>query len=1053
MKEKSRKLPIAFVCLTAYRQLIISCTMLFCCAVALSQSQTATIKEYQQVFTTYPYSDPNPIPLFSAVYPYFRYDGYTDKPVQKSWKVVELENDYIKVMILPEVGGKIWTAIEKSTNRPFIYYNHAIKFRDLAMRGPYTSGGLELNYGIIGHTANCATPVDYVMQTNADGSVTCVVGVLDLISRSNWRLEITLPKDKAYFTTRTFWYNSTAVEQPYYHWLNGGYKAGGNLEFIYPGTRYIGHGGEYADWPINKSNGKNISFYESNNFGGYKSYHVFGKYTHFSGGYWHDDDFGMARYGSYDDKAGKKIWIWGLSRQGMIWEKLLTDADGQYVEMQSGRLFNQNGQSATSTPFKHRSFAPYGTDIWTEYFFPVLRTKGFVEADEFGALNVKSENGWLKVYFSPVQQINDRLVITDDQKVIYSKQLQLQPLKTFADSVKIVGDGKHLVVTLGENKLVYSADPQTNVLSRPVDAPEDFDWNSAYGLFVLGKEAMDQKMYSEAEEKLQASLDKDHNFFPALVKMAELKYRNMLYPKALELARRALSIDTHDGSANYFYGLINARMGHVVDAKDGFDIATLSAEYRSAAYTELSRLYLKERNFEKALVYAERAVDYNRYNIEALQLQAVTCRYQNDLDKEAEVLKNILSLDPLNHFSRFERYLLKPDEETGNQFSSLIRNELPLETYMELAVWYYNSGSIPDAEKVLSLSPKSPEVAYWQSFLQHKKVNCADLNPAFSFPFRSETAFVLEQLLSGQSDWLLKYNLALIYQDRNRIDECISLFMSCGDQPGYAPFYASRAELLKGKNDSQCETDLKKALSLDNQWRYSVLLANFYDDHQQYEKSLAISETFYRAQPQNYMVGMLYAKNLLLNRKFEAADKLLTGINIIPYEGATDGHELFRLAKLMQAAQNMNKKNYKAALKFINDARRWPENLGAGKPYDEDIDTRLEDWMTYLCSNPQKQTADGDKLLNKIIRFEPKVDNTVRNFFPSNALVTAWAYEKLNRKNEANQWINNQIKEFPGNKLLLWSKAVFENDKTFVLTEADKDVNTRIIEQLTMPGK
>jgi predicted Zn-dependent protease len=1043
----SKRISKPFAFRVEFKQMILIWFILIYCGPGMSQ-QKATVKEYQQTFTTYPYSDPDPIPLFSAAYPYFRYDGYTDVPVQKSWKVVELENDYIRVMILPEVGGKIWTAIEKSTNRPFIYYNHAIKFRDLALRGPYTSGGLELNYGIIGHTANCATPVDYKIQTNEDGSVSCIVGVLDLITRSNWRLEISLPKDKAYFTTRTFWYNSSPVEQPYYHWLNGGYKSAGNLEFIYPGNRYIGHGGEYEDWPINKSNGKNISFYESNNFGGYKSYHVFGKYANFFGGYWHDDDFGMARYGSHDDKAGKKIWIWGLSGQGMIWEKLLTDTDGQYVEMQSGRLFNQNGQTATFTPFKHRSFAPFATDSWTEYFYPVLKTKGFVEANEYGALNIKSENGWLKVYFSPVQAINDKLVIEDGNKVIYSKSLQLQPLKTFADSVKISSAGEPFKVTLGENKLVYDADPKAYVLNRPVDAPADYDWNSAYGLYVQGKEDMDQKMYPEAEEKLQAALDKDHNYLPALVKMAELNYRNMLYEKALELAKRALSIDTHDGSANYFYGLINARLGNIIDAKDGFDLATLSSEYRSAAYTELSRLYLKERNFGRAMGYAERAVDYNRYNIEALQLQAIICRYQNDLAKEATVLNNILSFDPLNHFARFENYLTKPDEGSKMQFTSNIRSELPQETYMELAVWYFNAGSIADVEKVLSLAPRSVEVNYWQSFLQHLKADCAAADPAYSFPFRSETAYVIEQLIAGQNDWLLKYHLALIYKDRNRTDECIRLLNACGDLPDFAPFYASRAILCAGKDDLKCESDLKKAISLDNQWRYHKLLAQYYINHQQYDKALSITEAFYRLQPKHYIMGMLYAKSLLLNRKFEAADQVLTHINIIPYEGATDGHELYREAKLMQAAQYIKNKNYKTAIKYINEARLWPENLGVGKPYQEDIDTRMEDWMSYLCFNQQKKAKEADNMLNQIIQFQPKIENTVRNFAPSNALVTAWAFERLNRKNEAQQWINRQIKEFPDNRLLLWSKAVSENDMTFVLKEAEKDVNVRIIEQL-----
>ncbi|HVU85652.1 MAG TPA: DUF5107 domain-containing protein, partial [Puia sp.] len=310
-----------------------------CCMLLLglrvAQAQDfAQIREHSKIFTTYPFSDPNPIPNPAAIiYPYFRYDGFTDRPVQKEWKVVELENAYLKLTILPEVGGKIWSAIEKSTGKSFIYNNHVIKFRDVAMRGPWTSGGIEANYGIIGHTPNCATPVDYATFTRDDGSVSCVIAVWDLLTGSRWNLDINLPKDKAYFTTTSHWYNGTPLEQPYYSWMNTAIKAKGNLEFIFPGTHYLGHEGEYSDWPVNKQNDHNISFYEQNNFGGYKSYHVFGKYSDFYGGYWHDDDFGMGRYSTYDDKAGKKIWIWGLSQQGMIWEHLLSDTDGQYVEV------------------------------------------------------------------------------------------------------------------------------------------------------------------------------------------------------------------------------------------------------------------------------------------------------------------------------------------------------------------------------------------------------------------------------------------------------------------------------------------------------------------------------------------------------------------------------------------------------------------------------------------------------------------------------------------------------------------------------------------------
>lgn len=1012
---------------------------------ASAQNSAATLKEYSKEFTTYPFTDPNPIPIATPLYPYFRFDGFTDTSIQKKWKVVELENEYIKLMILPEVGGKIWTAIEKSTNQPFIYYNHAVKFRDIAMRGPWTSGGLEANFGTMGHTPNCATPVDYVVKKNEDGSVSCTIGVLDLLTRTNWRMEINLQKDKAYFTTKCFWYNSTPIDQPYYHWMNGGYKADGNLEFIFPGNKYIGHDGEYSSWPINKTNGKQISFYKNNDFGGYKSYHVFGKYVDFSGGYWHDDDFGTARYGDHSDKAGKKIWIWGLSGQGKIWEKLLTDTDGQYIEMQSGRLFNQAAEKSTFTPFKHIAFAPYASEVFTEYWYPVLKTKGYLQANKYGALNVKKENGWLKVYFSPTQQINAKLLIKNGTQKLYERQLSLKPLQTFADSVKIEFDDSNFIATLGTNLLVYEANPQANVLSRPVETPADFNWNGLYGLYIQGTEYMDEKMYAKAEEKLAAALKVDDNYLPALVKMAELKYRNILYKDALICATKALSIDTYNGSANYIYGLINERLGNVVDAKDGYDLATLTTEYRSAAYTSLARVYLKEANLEKALIDADRAINFNVFNIEALQLKAVIYREQQNKTKAAEVLSSIEALDPLNHFVRFERYLadLTPQSKTG--FTQAIRNELPVQTYLELGIWYYNIGNTGTANSVLSLAPVTIETSCWLSFLKNKTVDFKNTKLDYTFPFRAETEAVLVALDKKKSNWILKYHLALIYRDRGQTEKSISYFNACASQPEEASFYAARAETTR--NELTRERDLKKALSLEpNGWRYQKLLTTFFIDQEKYELALALVRKSYKTQPKNYIMGMLYAKALMLDRKYEAADKLLTELNLIPFEGATDGRELYREAKLMQAVKLMNQKQYSNALRFVKQARLWLENLGVGQPYDEDIDVRLEDWLEYLIE--KKIGNNNESLLQHIVKFSPQIDNTVANFLSVNTLITAKAYEALGESAKAKQWLTEQVKLYPTNKLVLWSEAKYEKNNSVLLKSTEKDANVRVIEEL-----
>ncbi len=1011
--------------------------------------QNTTVKEYKKVFTTYPFSDPDPIPKpDSKIYPYFRFDGFTDKPIQKEWKVIELENDYIKITILPEIGGKIWSATEKSTGKDFVYNNHVIKFRDIAMRGPWTSGGIEANYGIIGHTPATANPVDYTIIKREDGSVSVVIGVLDLLTSTSWRMDINLPKDKAYLTTSSFWQNATALEQPYYTWMNTGIKAAGNLEFIYPGKNYIGHEGEHSDWPINKQNGKDLRFYENNNFSGYKSYHVFGKYTDFFGGYWHDEDFGMGRYSNHDDKAGKKIWIWGLSQQGMIWEKLLTDTDGQYVEVQSGRLFNQSSENSMYTPFKHRSFAPYQTDTWTEFWFPVKQTRGFVKANNYGAVNVKQEAGWLKIFFSPLQEVNEKLELFEGGKTIYSKQVSLNPMQLFADSIKIIADANKLRLVLGRDKLVWDASPTAGDLNRPMDMPVSFDNNSVYGLYLQGKNYISFKDYEKANDKLDACLQKDPNYLPALSDMAGLQIRKFQYDAALKYATKALSINTYEAAANYYYGIANMQLGNIADAKDGFDIAASGVEYRSAAYTELAKIYLRSKELSKAVEYAHKSLLNNQYNIESLQLLAVSYRLQHQSSSVEKVLQDITAIDPLNHFAGFERYLQDGSEKAMQEFTGAIKNEMPQQTFLELGIWYHQLGCDTAAQKLFSIAAPNAEAIYWRAFLEKKPVDLSKIEKDINFPFRSETAAMLEYLLKTNDYWQLKYHLGLIAWNRNDLARATALFSACGNLPEDANFYAARASLMKD-NAAVAEADLRHAIELaPGKWRYQKLLAEHFLLQKNYEQALEVAQAYYKNNPADYVMGMLYARALLLNKKFATADALLTNLKILPFEGATEGRQLYHEAKLMQAVAALSSKQYKKALSLVAGAKLWPANLGVGKPYETDIDERLEDWLNYLCLTKMNKITEASQSLDKIIAFTPKIDNTVMNFLSANELVSAWAIEKKSGAAKAADWLQAQARTFSSNKIVQWALHQYTNVAGGNLLPQEKNGEVRIIEQL-----
>lgn len=991
-------------------------------------AQTATVRETIETMPTYPFGDPDPVPKAGRLYPYFRYDGFTDQPQNKDWKVVTLENDWIQVKILPEIGGKIWTAIEKSTGKPFIYYNHSVKFRDVSMRGPWTSGGIEANYGIIGHTPACAVPVNYLTKMLPDGSAACYIGTLDLLTRTYWTLAIVLPPDKAWFSTTSYWHNGTPLEQPYYHWMNVGIKAAGNLEFTYAGRQYLGHAGETAPWRQD-AQGRDLAFYEKNDFGSYKSYHVFGRYTDFFGGYWHDEAFGMARYSARDDKPGKKIWIWGLSRQGMIWEQLLTDKDGQYVEVQSGRLFTQSAAESVETPFKYRHFSPAATDTWQEYWFPVKNTKGIKAANSYGALNdyPDPKTGRLTLAFCPLQTATDSLRVYKGNELVYAALLHTKPLATQTIELPLLAtDRTQLRVQIGDDRLTLSGDETATNLSRPSAAPRDYQAHTAFAWYQRARAWDDQREYAHALAAYDSCLQRDPCFLPALTGKGTLLYRLQRdSAEAVAIASKALALDTYDPAANYLWGLLHR--GY--DAKDGFELAAQSAEYRAAAYLELARLWLAEDGrAAQAQLYAEKSLRYNQMNSSALQILAALSRRAGQTVAAHRYREQLLSLDPLNHFVRAELWLEARTAAARTDFTNAIRDELPHQTYLELAEWYHRFGFRAEALAVLEIAPDGPEkhllMAYWNPKARESALDLAQAaSPAFFFPFRHETLAAIRMAAASRQHWKFAYYMGLTDLYAERSAAALVHWDACGEQPDFAPFYIARSQLRRTKRPAEAEQDLLRARMLaPNEWRTGLYLARFYQERKRPEAVLAVTRTAFAAFPDHYILGMEHARALLATKRYAECVALLDTLHVIPYEGATDGRALYRNAHLLYALQRIKEGNAAGALASVAASRQWPEHLGVGKPYDADIDTRVEAYLEALALE-----ASGNQRAARAALEQAAVPAS-HGYLPSD-YVRALALRRLGRSKEAFTHLDAWLQHSPNDATARWAKQRFAQPK------------------------
>ncbi|WP_162793570.1 DUF5107 domain-containing protein [Runella rosea] len=955
-------------------------TSLFLVLIQASTAQNAVVRETTQTLTTYPFSDPDPVPQPGRVYPYFRYDGYTAQPVMKEWKFIELENDYIKVYITPEIGGKIWGAYEKSSDYPFIYYNHVVKFRDVAMRGAWTSGGIEINFGDIGHAPTVSAPVDYFTRTNDDGSVSCFLGAWDWSARTRWMVEVNLPKDKAYFTTKLHWYNATPLETSYYHWMNAGFKAAGNLEFVFPGTNYIGHNGEAGTWPKD-SLGRNLNFYEQNNFGSYKSYHVLGKNTDFFGGFWHNDNMGFARYSPYHEKLGKKIWIWGLSRQGMIWEKLLTDTDGQYVELQSGRLFNQASEGSMYSPFKHVSFMPYTHDSWTEYWFPVKNTRGLTHATPQGAMNMRVQDGWLKLDYCAVSTVQDTLKVLERNTLVFAKKLTLKPLEMVRDSVKWTGDFASLRIQVGAEIL---ADGRSTNTQRFLGFAKKIDWKSDYGMYLHAKDLMNQRNYIKADSIINTLLEKSPSFKPAQVLQAEVAYVRGS-TRAGIVADFVLGDNAYDAKANFIAGLAYEGIGEMwTAAKDRFATASLDPTYRAAALYHLAKMAVREKNYVKALALLQQALERQADHWDAKALEIVVLRLLKSNEAALQKAKEILQNDPLNHLVRFEMARMTQKPEDKQQFMGMIRSELPSETYLEMAISYEKLGLYPESLEVLESSISNPMVNLWKAYLLDKLNRKAEsaqaleavllASPEGVFPFRNETVEVLKWGLTKKQHGKLRYYQHLATASVRGMHD-VSDFRAIeiyNPQPDFFSYYLYKAEALK-KDKAQVKTALEKAYELaPNSWRTVKALADFYAENGQLKKALDVNESrLSKSQrlgksetplPDHevYILGQQRARLLLKSERYKECIELMQSLNILPNEGASGAHALFREANIRYAAELSNRKKYKEAQLYLEQAETWPENLGSGEPYNPDnrLTLYLKKFVNQKLKNREPDAID-----------------------------------------------------------------------------------------------
>jgi tetratricopeptide (TPR) repeat protein len=891
--------------------------------------------------------------------------------------VVHLENDLIDVFVLPEVGGKVWGAVVKRTGHEFVYRNEVMKFRNIALRGPWTSGGIEFNFGVIGHTPSTATPVDYLLRENIDGSVSCVVGAMDLPSRTHWRVEIRLPADRAYFETNVLWYNPTPLEQPYYNWMTAAAFARDDLEMSMPGNAYLTHPGAVRPWPVDSA-GRYLAAYDNNRFAGHKSYHVVGELNDFFGGYYHDEDYGFGHWSRYEDMPGQKLWLWALSRQGEVWEELLTDTDGQYIEFQAGRLLVQYSPGSDVNPIAQASFDPGASDRWSETWFPLEGIGGLTDASRDGAMHVKQEAGRVKVSVNAFGDMVDTLWVSSGGSVPASIPIEFRALEPVEHEVDLEG-ATSFRVELRSLGLDYTSDPARRELARPFaqDPAARKQIPRADQLTFEASELAKGRRYHRARRVFETALIEEPWHRAALLGLAELEYRRGLYELGMAHVIRVLQLDAYDAEANFVAGNLYRALGREADAREAFGWAARSMAYRSAAYVQLAELTFACGDHAEATHYGRLALDYDRYSLPARQVLAMIGRHRGDVALASSMLEQLLDIDPLHHFGLTERYLAASgsaaEMASARALGASMRGEYPGQTVLELVVDYVRRAAHEDARELLRWATggtSNPVLAAWRAWLDDDPtLLTADADLAFAFPFRRETIPVLEWAVQNDDHWAWSYLLALNLWARDRADEAAALLEAIDDRADFAPLYVTRAHLLEQVRGQDPEADLRRAVELDHADRtIRIQLVRYLQDRGRWGDALLESEAARSGFPGDFNLDLIHVRSLNhLGRPHEAIE-VLNATHALPSENARESHRLYEQAHTLAALDAMEGGEPDEALGHLRAALEWPEHLGQGRPYEPE-----ERLVQYVLGLAEQQLGSGDRAS---AAFEAVVDAT-----------------------------------------------------------------------------
>ncbi len=954
------------------------------------------IWEEQVVIPTYETGVPDKNPIFldkrvyqgstGKIYPYPTVEKISDEKTDKAYQAVFLENEYLQVMILPQLGGRIQRALDKTNNYDFVYYNHVIKPALVGLTGPWISGGIEFNWPQH-HRPTTYMPVDYQLREHEDGSCTLMINDVDQMYGTKGIAMFTLYPGKAYIEISGQLYNRTPMDQTFLWWANPAVPVNEYTQSIFPPDVHavMDHGKrDVSRFPTatgvyykhDYSEGVDISRYK--NIPVPTSYMAEKSKYDFVGGYDYREKAGILHVADHHISPGKKQWTWGCGDFGKAWDRNLTDEDGPYIELMTGVYTDNQPDFTWLKPFEEKTFK--------QYFMPYKAVGQVKNATIHGALNMEmQESGVYLCAYGTSRYEGAAVRLYYDGALIHEEEVLLSPVDIYENTIAVgqkICDETRLkaeIVWQGRTLVAYQPEKQeSQKVPEPAKAarePKELMSNEELYLTGLHIEQyrhatyLPDPYYLEGLKRDEGDMRINNAYGLLLLRRGYFKEAEGHFRKAVERAVWK-NPNPHNSEPYYNLGLCLWYQRRFDEAYDAFFKATWTNEQQEMSFYYLAAIQCMRGEYHQALELAEKGLVKNTHNVKARGMKAYILRKLGRSGEAAAWIRENLQVDGFDYVSMYERSLAGGEEGRGAQLEAMNRLMRGFAgNYLQAARDYGEFGAYEEAVDMLELCPeKNPLVYYYKAYYvaaaiaekgcaadaggtypaQNNRQNnrhVAELLaqaeqacPDYCFPNKLEDLQVLEYAVGANPQGAMAcYYLGCLYYDKLQYERATALWEKSVSLDGSYPAALRNLSLSyynkMGRKD-EARAVMEKAFALN------PADARIFLELDQLYKKLGVSarerldnyeanrETF--MQRDDAVIEYITLHNQL--GRYKEAYDLTMSRKFHPWEGGEGKITTQYTVSLVElAGEAVRAKCWQQAGELLRKALVYPENLGEGK--------------------------------------------------------------------------------------------------------------------------